>query len=80
MITDIRESFSTLCVSHAALLVRGFFPKLELFADFLDTYIINLARRQGTQRPVMPVNEPEKKDECAYRTARSAAKTHEYCK
>ncbi len=44
-----REALSTLlCLSltNAALLVHEMFPKIEFFADFLYTVIINLTGRQ----------------------------------
>ncbi len=44
----IREALLTLSVSamQAALLVRGFPPKVGLFANFLYTHIVSLTGRQ----------------------------------
>jgi hypothetical protein len=47
-----------------ALVVRGFFPKLKLFVDFLYTSLISPGGSYsemggGAQRPVLNVHEPK---------------------
>ncbi len=78
-----REGLSTLSLSNAALLVRGFFPT----RDFSQTFsIANLAGRQvsrdglgGCAAPRFHVNEP-KKDGCAKRWPKlSGFRVKKYC-
>jgi len=66
-------------VSNSALFVRGLYPKLGIFADFLYITLISpnyvkrgwrlgpLWKARSAHRPVLRVNEP-KKDACAQLT------------